>query len=317
MRNQKMWAGIVLGLLGAMTGVACQQSEGHAGADEKVASPSAPASAPRGAGGAEKKSPVEIEIPSISLSQVVKTASQVDAGAEPLSQQAEEQRRQLFLAMKPLQIMLGDWRGTTQKEVGDFKGLDKSHWVWDLKTDRKQPVMVMTSDASPYVRAGRLTWLPDRKIYQFKVTDPEGVTRTLEGNFTQEAEMFQGDDRQSHIKYKLELSQVDPPAQRDAWQLVFSQQENNRYLLEIHKRRGSRFLRVDTVASQREGTSFAKSDEGYGQRECIISGGLGTMTVSYKGMTYWVCCSGCKAAFDEEPERWIAEFQKKKAAGAM
>ncbi|WP_437192530.1 hypothetical protein [Planctomicrobium sp. SH527] len=316
MRNQKVWAGVVLVLLGAVSGMSCQQSEGHAGPDDKAAPTAAPHSAPVSAGQGAKPV-VEMEIPSISLSQVVNAANQADAGAEPLSQTAEEGRRQLFLAMKPLQIMLGDWRGTTQKEVGDFKGLDKSHWVWDLKTDRKQPVMVMTSDASPYLREGRLTWLPERKVYQFKVVDPEGVARTLEGAFTQEAEMFQGDDRQSHIKYKLELTQVEPQVQRDAWQLVFSQQENNRYLLEIHKRRGSRYLRVDTVATQREGTSFAKSDEGYGQRECIISGGLGTMTVSYKGMTYWVCCSGCKAAFDEEPAKWIAEFQKKKAAGAM
>ena len=28
--------------------------------------------------------------------------------------------------------------------------------------------------------------------------------------------------------------------------------------------------------------------------------------VSYKGRDYWVCCSGCKAAFEEDPEKWIA-----------
>ncbi|MBC8117186.1 MAG: YHS domain-containing protein [Candidatus Saccharimonas sp.] len=47
----------------------------------------------------------------------------------------------------------------------------------------------------------------------------------------------------------------------------------------------------------------------------MISQGLGTISVSYKGKSYWVCCSGCKAAFDDEPEKWIAKFeamQKKK-----
>ncbi|MBD3673017.1 MAG: TRASH domain-containing protein [Planctomycetaceae bacterium] len=39
----------------------------------------------------------------------------------------------------------------------------------------------------------------------------------------------------------------------------------------------------------------------------MVSGGLGTATVSFEGKTYYVCCSGCSAAFNEEPERWIAK----------
>lgn len=41
----------------------------------------------------------------------------------------------------------------------------------------------------------------------------------------------------------------------------------------------------------------------------MISQGLGTTQVSYKGKSYWVCCSGCKAAFEEDPEKWIAKFE--------
>ena len=49
----------------------------------------------------------------------------------------------------------------------------------------------------------------------------------------------------------------------------------------------------------------------------MISGGLGTSQVSYNGKSYWVCCSGCKAAFDEEPARWVAEFEAKQKEKAM
>ncbi|MFN9042374.1 MAG: hypothetical protein ACK5YO_39160, partial [Planctomyces sp.] len=62
----------------------------------------------------------------------------------------------------------------------------------------------------------------------------------------------------------------------------------------------------DTVSTQRDGTSFALSDTDYAERTCIISEGLGTTEVTWKGRSYWVCCSGCKAAFDEDPETWIA-----------
>ncbi|NBS91117.1 MAG: YHS domain-containing protein [Planctomycetota bacterium] len=39
------------------------------------------------------------------------------------------------------------------------------------------------------------------------------------------------------------------------------------------------------------------------------------MPVSYKGETFYVCCSGCKDAFVENPEKFIKEFKAKKAAG--
>jgi YHS domain-containing protein len=35
--------------------------------------------------------------------------------------------------------------------------------------------------------------------------------------------------------------------------------------------------------------------------------------VSHKGKTFWVCCSGCKAAFDAEPEVWIARAEQRAA----
>ena len=96
---------------------------------------------------------------------------------------------------------------------------------------------------------------------------------------------------------------------------IFNQQRNDRYLMELYKKRGANFARFETVATQREGTSFALSDDDYGERKCVISGGLGTIQVSYQGKSYWVCCTGCQAAFDEDPATWIAEFEAKQKEG--
>ncbi|MBU6293541.1 MAG: YHS domain-containing protein, partial [Planctomycetes bacterium] len=38
----------------------------------------------------------------------------------------------------------------------------------------------------------------------------------------------------------------------------------------------------------------------------------GTSTVSYKGETFYVCCSGCRDAFNENPEKYVKEFKAKK-----
>lgn len=260
---------------------------------------------------AEDAAPPQMEIPTISLggdsSSTTKTTE-----TQSTKQSAAQKRRDLLAAMKPLQVMLGQWRGTTQKPVGDFKGLTEPEWVWDFQTNRDEPSMVMTSKDSPYFREVRLTYLSGDGEYQVTMTDPEDKVRTFRGKFEEQVEEFQGDDQKMHVKYKLGLEQVDAESARDTWKLAFNQVDNHRYLVELSKKRGSNFIRFDTVANQRQGTSFGKSDSGYGERECIISGGLGTMQVSYQGKSYWVCCTGCKAAFEEDPESWIAEYKAKK-----
>lgn len=263
----------------------------------------------------QAETPVIPEIPSISLSgsgEQASSSEEMTAGKE--STAADEKRRQLLEVMKPVQIMLGAWKGTTQKEVGDFKALTNPEWVWDFKTNRDQPAMVMKSDKSPYFKDARLSYLTDKELFVMTATDADGNVREFEGTFAKPAEEFQGDDQKMHIKYQLQLRQTNGKSARNTWQVTFNQQDNHRYLVELARKSGSNFLRFDTIATQREGTSFAKSDLGYGERECIISGGLGTSQVSYKGKNYWVCCSGCRAAFDEDPESWIAEYQAKVAA---
>lgn len=268
--------------------------------------------------GSPLQMPAEIpSIPSISLSRnpsPATTTSDETSDQAKSTTAADTKRRELLEVMKPVQIMLGSWKGTTQKEVGDFKALDEPEWVWDFKTNRDQPAMVMVSENSPYFRSMRLTYLPEEKTFELTATDPEGKVREFSGNFSRPVEEFQGDDQKMHVKYQLQLQQTNGTSARDTWQVTFNQQENHRYLVELARKSGANFIRFDTIATQRQGTSFAKSDLGYGDRECIISGGLGTIQVSYQGKNFWVCCTGCKAAFDEDPKTWIAEYQAKKAA---
>jgi len=162
----------------------------------------------------------------------------------------------------------------------------------------------------------RLTYDPPTNQFQMKTTGPEDEQRTFVGEYSVPVEEIQIGDK-IHRVYKLQLNEVAPADPKDAWQVVLNQQENNRYLLELSKQRGSNWQRFETIAAQRKGTSFALSDTDYKDKACIISGGLGTIQVSYQGKSYWVCCTGCKAAFEEEPARWIAEYEAKQKAAAQ
>lgn len=70
------------------------------------------------------------------------------------------------------------------------------------------------------------------------------------------------------------------------------------------------FNKVYQVAATKEGEALAAKATGKKGNECIVTGGLGTIAVSYKGQTYYVCCSGCKEAFEENPEKYINAAKK-------
>ena len=70
-------------------------------------------------------------------------------------------------------------------------------------------------------------------------------------------------------------------------------------------------VRLGEVGYTREGVAFAAGD---GAPVCIVKVGRGTTSVTYKGKTYWVCCSGCKDLFEDNPEAVLAEAEARKKA---
>ena len=70
------------------------------------------------------------------------------------------------------------------------------------------------------------------------------------------------------------------------------------------------FNRVAEVGYTRDGVRLATSASS--GPECIVTGGTGTMEVKYKGETYYVCCTGCKQAFEDDPEGVIREAAERR-----
>ncbi len=218
----------------------------------------------------------------------------------------EKQHDDVKKALKPIQVVLGPWHAIIDKT----KTYEDLQWVWDWKTDRAQPALAMaTKEEGAYFKTARLTYLVEDEKFQMTLTDKDGKQRVLQGIFTAEPADKPGEDKNQTPQrtYKLQLTETGDA--KDRWQIVMNQQDNNRYLFELAQLRGSRFVRFDTMASQREGTSFALDDSDFKEKTCVISQGLGTIQVSHKGKSYWVCCSGCKAAFEEDPDKWIAKFE--------
>jgi hypothetical protein len=231
------------------------------------------------------------------------------SSANSKSQRTAEQRAQRVLEkLQPLQVVIGKWRGTTFKKVGQFNSVEEVQWVWDHLTDETQPALVMATKTSPYLQQGRLTYLVDEEKFQFTAVDKQGSELTYVGEFTVPPQDVVGGNKTVQRSFKLELKSASPQQQHKLVKLVFNQQENDRYLLELYDKRDKRY---DTVANQREETSFAVSED-YGENECPVSRGLGTISIPYRGKTYWVCCTGCEVAFKEDPPKYIAIATKRR-----
>lgn len=84
-------------------------------------------------------------------------------------------------------------------------------------------------------------------------------------------------------------------------------------MLMLFRRRvgNDRFLRMAEVGYTREGSNFGK---GTNYIECIVTGGVGTMPVTFEGKTYYVCCTGCRDLFNDDPAAVLAEYRERKEA---
>lgn len=216
--------------------------------------------------------------------------------------------------LQPFQVFLGKWNWTTLKKFGQFaKHGEDLAWVWDFRTDKARPALVFETKEHPYFKTGRITWSTVDEKFELTTTSPEGEQRVFRGTWLEGGEpKEEHDGKRVQRSFKLDLEQ-ESPAEGDRWKVTLQLLDNDQYQMQLTKRpeAGTAFGPLDVVRQQREGTSFAVADSDNPGPKCVVSGGLGSSMVAYNGKSYPVCCSGCEAAFKEDPERWIAKMMKK------
>lgn len=214
--------------------------------------------------------------------------------------------------LQQLQILVGQWRGVTRKSIAGARGIEEPHWQWDF-SDPQRPALAFVSPSSSYLRKGRLTYLPENNEFRLTAETKDGQRKVYRGTFAEPVRDEPGEDGKTLERtFRLTFEQIEPPPKSLElnYRIDIQQVQNNRYYFIVHRKAGDTVREWDRVANQRQGTSFAAKLDDYGEKTCVVSQGLGTMTVSYKGRTYYVCCSGCKKAFEEDPEKWIASFEE-------
>ncbi|HIF01276.1 MAG: hypothetical protein ABGZ23_09195 [Fuerstiella sp.] len=197
--------------------------------------------------------------------------------------------------LKPFNSLIGEWRGVGQLQRGSRKGAwtEKVVCEWQF-TDAETSVVLKSADSKRFEQL-RLTW--DQKNQQLVLN-----RKTKEGDHE-----YRGPAPKDWPgAVRLVTIRDDDGA---AYRCTIQQLSDIRATLLFEKQTSptGSFRRVFGIGYTRGGAKLAQS--GAGQRKCIVTGGLGTIPVSFQGKTYYVCCQGCVQAFNEAPEAIIADYR--------
>jgi hypothetical protein len=194
-----------------------------------------------------------------------------------------------------LQPLVGDWRGVGQPQRGSTKGSwsENAQWAWSFKDG---PALVCELTDDRYFRQLRLTAGGDaNQLLLTAVPHAGGEMVRYTGRLDPSQWIFISESKQNALPERL-----TPRFAANGDRLLI--------LLERQTATGG-YARLAEVGYTRQGSGFGKN---VAQRECIVTGGLGTIEVSHNGQTYYVCCTGCRDYFNQNPDKVLAEYAARK-----
>lgn len=201
--------------------------------------------------------------------------------------------------LQSLQGLVGEWRGIGQPRRGSNKGAwrESADVRWQWQPEASGLAWAITD--GKLWRSALFTVGTDPQSIELRVTVDDQTSRTYTG-------------RRESDKLVLETD----AAEEEVHRLTLTWLGDDRVVLLAEKRTSGQSFpqRVAEVAYQREGTRLAA--QGASGPECVVTGGVGTIKVTHAGKTYYVCCTGCRDAFNDDPEGILAEYAARKAEEA-
>ena len=189
---------------------------------------------------------------------------------------------------------VGTWKGNGDGKPAGTKLLWKQTAAWGWKFTGADPALTLDVAGGKGLAAGTLTFQPKDKTYTLKAKDADGSERTYAGKLTRGRLVLESKESVSGDVRRL---------------TVYTAAEGARMIqvAELQSKGKGPFTKLYEVAATKEGESFAG---GGSKTECVVTGGAGTMPVSYLGTTYYVCCSGCRDEFTADPKKYVEAYLK-------
>ena len=226
----------------------------------------------------------------------------------------EEDGNKVMAGLKKFQFLIGNWRASSQIADGQSTGtVENLTWQWHFAIDEPPALKVKVEDGD-YLAGALLRYDPEEDEYLL-VADRVVEGEKVNGKPKTETVVYEGKSEPSEVDPKVNVLSMTRkiPGSSAQERITLKTREKHHYIFQLDSRRTSKlqFRPVKIFSTTREGETIAKLEEAVQGPICFISGGLGTSTYSYKGKTYYFCCSGCLETFKDDPEKWIADAAKK------
>ena len=196
----------------------------------------------------------------------------------------------------PFEHMVGSWKGTAAPVANRVKGWQESHgWAW--KFAQGVPVgMSLTLEGDKTIARGQLSFDPASKKYKLDGSDPAGKPVAFIGAFSADGK-------------SLTLDRVGVTPEGKERLIVRPNSNKIRYTLQLDRQEkgAPQYKKVIEVGLTKEGESFAAGSGASNLPKCIMTGGASTLSVSYQGKTYPVCCTGCRDEFNDNPAKYASK----------
>jgi YHS domain-containing protein len=206
-------------------------------------------------------------------------------------------------ALRPFNDLIGSWRGAgtpegTRAEQQRGFWLESISWTWNFKD--KDAALKAAITKGKHFTSAELRFLPDKDRYRLTLTTPAKQELQFVGS----------------LKDNVLTVERNDETKKETQRIVLSMFHGTRFIyrFEVKPEGRASFAKLYSVGCTKEGVAFA--GPGDNSPECVVSGGLGKIKVTYKGETYYVCCTGCQEAFKDDPEKYLKEYAARKAKEA-
>jgi YHS domain-containing protein len=207
---------------------------------------------------------------------------------------ADSEDREVPEAFAPFGYLIGSWKGAGVPLANRVRGWTETHqWAW--KFVKGTPVgLSVAFEGDKSIAKGLLTYDEPKKQYLLEGTDPAGKPVKFTGALDKTGK-------------RLTLERVSKPGETKEQLTLFPNANQVRYTLWVAQKEADspQFRRVMEVGVTKEGESFAPRAATATVQKCNRTGGAATMTVTYQGKSYPVCCTGCRDEFNDNPEKYV------------
>lgn len=196
---------------------------------------------------------------------------------------------------EPFEHLIGPWKGTAVPAANRLKGWSESH-TWSWKFVKGTPVGITVEfKGNKTIKSGSLNFDAATKKYTLNGVDPNDKPATFQGTLDPTGK-FLALDRTDEIE-----------GAKERLTIRLLPENTIRYNVWVDRRESGapQFKRTIEVGLTKEGEAFAAGGGATDLPKCIITGGAAGMTVVYLGVSYPLCCTGCRDEFNESPEKYV------------